>query len=298
MDVEEGETETQLPKAATPDDVTQAEVLPLSKSQQKRLLRNQNYEEQKQAKRKRERDNRKAKRLEARLAGKDLGKEKREANARERHVVPAKIIIDCSFDELMIEKELASMAQQLSSLYHANRHSTHPFSSVVICGPADQSLLETSIGRRMETQMKGDWQRWQRVALRPNGGLEGLCKDLEDGPAVCGINQLVYLSADAEETLDQIEEGKGYIIGGIVDRNRHKNICAQKATRLGIKTAKLPIGPGRLKSSTVLTVNQVVEILLAFNETSDWELTLDRCLPRRKTKDHTPAIDEGETERL
>jgi tRNA (guanine9-N1)-methyltransferase len=62
-------------------------------------------------------------------------------------------------------------------------------------------------------------------------------------------------------------------------------LCSNKAKSLGIKTAKLPIDPDRLNASTVLTVNQVVEILIAFNETLDWASTMERCLPKRKTKE-------------
>jgi hypothetical protein len=102
MEVEE---QGEPSNAVIPSDETKAEApAPISKSQQKKLLRNQKIEEQKLVKRKYERDRRKARRLEARLAGKDLGKEKREAYARERHVVPAKVVIDCSFDEFMTEK--------------------------------------------------------------------------------------------------------------------------------------------------------------------------------------------------
>lgn len=40
---------------------------------------------------------------------------------------------------------------------------------------------------------------------------------------------VVYLSADAEETLETIEEDATYIIGGIVDRNRHKVLLWKRA---------------------------------------------------------------------
>ena len=114
------------------------------------------------------------------------------------------------------------MTQQLSSLYNTNKRSSHPFSSIVFCGPANQALFETGIGSHMQIKMGAQWQRWQSVILREKGGLEDIHKDQESVPKICNQDELVYLSADSESTLDRIEEGKAYIIGGLVDRNRHK----------------------------------------------------------------------------
>lgn len=53
---------------------------------------------------------------------------------------------------------------------------------------------------------------------------------------------MVYLTADSDKELETLERGKVYVLGGIVDRNRHKGICSGKAAQLGVQTAKLPLG--------------------------------------------------------
>lgn len=58
----------------------------------------------------------------------------------------------------------------------------------------------------------GDHLRWTRVEHT-----ESSWSDLP-----LEKDSLVYLTADSPEVLEELEEGKVYIIGGIVDRNRHK----------------------------------------------------------------------------
>lgn len=53
---------------------------------------------------------------------------------------------------------------------------------------------------------------------------------------------LVYLTADSENILEEMDPTKIYIVGGLVDRNRWKGITMKKAEEQGIQTAKLPIG--------------------------------------------------------
>lgn len=78
-------------------------------------------------------------------------------------------------------------------------------------------------------------------------------------PGFTAGRQLVYLSADSEEELETLSPDEIYIIGGIVDHNRHKMLCQDKAEGLGIRTARLPIGKyiQNLPTRKVLTVNQV-----------------------------------------
>lgn len=72
------------------------------------------------------------------------------------------------------------------------------------------------------------------------------------------LRSLSHFGADSPNELDALDASKAYIIGGIVDRNRHKNVCLRKAQAEGIATARLPISPHlKLLSSSVITVNQV-----------------------------------------
>lgn len=94
---------------------------------------------------------------------------------------------------------------------------------------------------------------------------------------------IVYLSSDSPNTLTSLLPHASYIIGGIVDKNRHKGLCYARAQALGIPTAKLPIGEYMtMNSRTVLTVNHVVEIMLRWLEEGDWGIAFDRVIPKRK----------------
>jgi tRNA (guanine9-N1)-methyltransferase len=95
--------------------------------------------------------------------------------------------------------------------------------------------------------------------------------------------KLVYLSSDSPHTLERLSPDTSYIIGGIVDKNRHKGICYKRACERGIPTAKLPIGEFMtMQSRTVLTVNHVVEIMLKWLETGDWGEAFLKVIPKRK----------------
>lgn len=100
-------------------------------------------------------------------------------------------------------------------------------------------------------------------------------------------SKLIYLSADSENLLDDVslrDPSVGFVIGGLVDRNRHKGASHRAALDLGIPTARLPIRESgiQLAASHVLTVINVVEILLAFRRSSEWRSALEACIPQRK----------------
>eukprot|EP00920_Eleutheroschizon_duboscqi_P020470 GHVT01048488.1.p1 GENE.GHVT01048488.1~~GHVT01048488.1.p1 ORF type:complete len:778 (+),score=115.81 GHVT01048488.1:1524-3857(+) len=94
---------------------------------------------------------------------------------------------------------------------------------------------------------------------------------------------VVYLTADSPNVLETLEADTAYVVGGLVDRNRHKGLTYKLAEKHGIATANLPIREHlELNGSKVLTVNQVVDILLSFNNLRDWAAAVAAAIPERK----------------
>jgi len=106
---------------------------------------------------------------------------------------------------------------------------------------------------------------------------------------------LVYLTADSPNAITELENGKKYIVGAIVDKNRYKGLCHKKAVAQGVATAKLPIGEYvSMASRFVLTTNQVVEIMIRWLECRDWEKAFLEVIPRRKMPVAKGGGEEGE----
>lgn len=245
------------------------EAQTLSKNQQKRLRRKEIWEAGREERKRKQKEKRKAKREADKLKRAEEGEN---AEPKKNAVIKPKdqinsgvsVIIDLGFNEYMLEKEIKSMCKQIRMCYTANRRCVHPVE--LRCVGYSGVLKE-----RMEA-VKWGHENWNvKFEETP---LEGL-KD--------SFDNMIYLTAEAEDSLQSFEEGKTYIIGGIVDKNRHKGICYDKAKRLGLKMAKLPITEYiKLLSRQVLTVNQVVEIICKQLETKNWEAALNEVVPQRK----------------
>ena len=96
-------------------------------------------------------------------------------------------------------------------------------------------------------------------------------------------SKLVYLTADSPNEISELDPSDVYIIGGIVDRNRYVKLTLDRAEEQGIRHARLPICDYvTLQSSTVITVNQVFDIMAYQLNWNDWAKTLDKVIPQRK----------------
>jgi tRNA (guanine9-N1)-methyltransferase len=91
----------------------------------------------------------------------------------------------------------------------------------------------------------------------------------------------VYLSGDSERELKELLAEECYVVGGLVDHNRHRGVSLERARLAGVPTARLPLDSVRLKSSCHLAVNHVLEILQRRAEGASWPECAG-AIPRRK----------------
>lgn len=97
------------------------------------------------------------------------------------------------------------MSSQLTRCYAFNRLSTHQVSLRV-------TSLNGRLLQRLQTAINSQHLRWKNVKFSDT--------DYEITDENRG--DLIYLTADSPDTVEDLEAGKTYIIGGIVDRNRYK----------------------------------------------------------------------------
>ncbi|XXG80021.1 hypothetical protein AAC387_Pa09g0975 [Persea americana] len=280
---------------------------PLSKNAQKKLLKQQRFEakkaerkallkekKRKEAERKRSEwqsklesvsEEEKSKLIESR---KEMRKERMEKRSEERGEkiermkraieVGQKIVVDLEFSDLMNPNEIHSLVQQIMYCYAVNRRCTSP-----------GHLWLTGCRGEIETQLQRlpGFDKW--IIDKENRSYIEVLQDQKEN--------LVYLTADAETVLEELDPKKIYIIGGLVDRNRWKGITMKKAKDQGIQSAKLPIANYlKMSSSQVLTVNQVVEIILKYLETRDWKSAFFQVIPQRKRGESEGDEDDREDE--
>jgi len=99
------------------------------------------------------------------------------------------------------------MSSQLTRCYSENRKALRPVKLYI-------TSLTGRLGDRMETALQGVHHRWRGVQI----STEHYEKALDNVTR----NDFVYLTADSDNTIQSLEKDKVYIIGGLVDKNRHK----------------------------------------------------------------------------
>ncbi|KIJ69851.1 hypothetical protein HYDPIDRAFT_120980 [Hydnomerulius pinastri MD-312] len=273
----------------------------LSKKAQKRAAKAARLHELKLERRAREKEAKKRKRRERSQAiangeiDESLSPKRRKTNADgEGRKFDARVVVDLGFDELMSDKEINSLTSQLAYTYGTNRRAACSFSSLLF------TSLDGRTKQRLDAINEAGYRRWtntewweegyDRIWTEAShsgrssselGNAQGSLAPDHQADAI--RSTVVYLTADSSEELLELKEGETYIIGGICDHNRYKNLCLNKADGSRIRHARLPIGRYiALTTRKVLTVNQVFEILLKWLDTRNWEAAFWAVIPQRK----------------
>ncbi|XP_029453141.1 tRNA methyltransferase 10 homolog A isoform X2 [Rhinatrema bivittatum] len=226
------------------------------------------------------RKERRQKRKRERLSQPELSMHGSDRKRIRRDIVPSalRLIVDCSFDSLMTLKDVKKLNKQIQRCYAENRRSLHPV-----------QFYLTSHGGQLKKNMdendKG-WVNWKDIFVHS-----------EHYSELIKSEDLVYLTSDSPHVLEELDESKAYVIGGLVDHNHHKGLTYQRAEELGISHAQLPLGNFvKMNSRKVLAVNHVFEIILAYLDKRDWKEAFFCILPQRKGAvpvDGTSETTEG-----
>jgi tRNA (guanine9-N1)-methyltransferase len=193
-----------------------------------------------------------------------------------------KVTIDCSYSEKMANKELSRLAQQIGRCYALNKLYSKPV-YLTVCNLDAGSSFYKELCR-----MNDGFARYH---------LKTTNKSIQENYDA-KKSSIVYLSPDATELLEDLDENTVYVIGGLVDETVSKKVTFDKCKELKIKTCSLPIekymkrktNPGEFDSklsktytyNKILTINQVFEILADYYENKDWPKALARGVPKRK----------------
>ena len=303
---------------------------PLSKNKLKKLKRDQEWEASRAERKEKRREKLIEKKLRKRAAHQDsapttsTGQPPAQVNDQEKKLagpkkpsrqrntqIPITLVLDCGFDDLMMDKEVKSLGAQVTRCYSDN-HKASLQAHLAI------SSFGGHLKERFDGLLAGNYRSWRNVRFleddfvraadqakewmkgehggRPAGALVRKDESTPISDEQGEFGEVVYLTSDSPETLTGLRPYSTYIIGGLVDRNRHKGVCYKKAMDRGIRTAKLPIGEYmQMNSRFVLATNHVVEIMLRWLELGDWGKAFLQVVPKRKggvLKSKTQDLDD------
>jgi tRNA (guanine9-N1)-methyltransferase len=282
---------------------------PMSKNQLKKLRKKQEWEAGREERKvirkekvvaKRERKRAAKDQAEAEGGEKPLtGAEKRMRHIQRPVQLNVTIILDCDFDNLMRDNERVSLGSQITRCYSDNKNSKFRAHLTV-------SSFGGHLRERFDGLLNGVYKQWKGMRFmdedfvetsvkakewmddtrgKPFKGAFARYADLEPAQIeeLKQQGEVVYLSSEADDTLEELKPFSTYIIGGLVDKNREKGICHKRATERGIRTAKLPIGKYLdMASRKVLATNHVNEIMVHWLECGDWGEAFMKVMPKRK----------------
>uniref|UniRef100_A0A8D0GZH5 tRNA methyltransferase 10 homolog B n=1 Tax=Sphenodon punctatus TaxID=8508 RepID=A0A8D0GZH5_SPHPU len=231
------------------------------------VLRKQRHWEKmvtaKKSKRKQEKERRKVRRAEEKGTTQQPSKRVLKAIVQER-LLEAKesgprLCIDLSMTSHMTKKEISRLAAQIRRLYGSNKKAQKPF-WIYLTGLMSSILI-------------------YEECLRMNDGFSNYLMDRTPDSYLnlFPLENIIYLTPDSENALEEVDVQKVYVLGGLVDESIQKKLTLQRAQEHSLQTARLPIQEYMVKSvnaknyhSATLAINQVFDALSTYYETQSW----------------------------
>jgi len=244
----------------------------LSKNQFKKQQRYLKKSGLKKEKRKEEKQRRRERFKEKRQNGEEASKLttkqeqlQRLINAQQNGI---KVCIDLQYSENMSSKEIQHLSNQLKRVYGSNKASTDPFNLTFSSLKKDNQIYQ--ICEEKITGFSNFHVHMSELSVSSE----------------FDVSDIIYLTPDASQYLETLSHDKVYVIGGLVDDTVQSKVSLQYSDQEGITTRKLPISlyMQRAEQGTfkqILTVNQVFDILLKYQETKSWPEALKVGVPPR-----------------
>ena len=214
------------------------------------------------------------------------------------------LLFDLSFADTMNAAGVKSTTSQLKFSYAILRRHGFPLRPIVtsLQGQFEPLRLFEGFRRFPPVTAAGHWRDLlvdQISPVVPEVATASSNQEAEAGGAEAGgaggelvsggpnlqllKKSIVYLTADSDTVLLDIEPDTVYVVGAFVDHNSKKGATLELATHVGVRTARLPIDEflkvGNL--CKVLTINTVVDVLSRFCETKSWPSAFE-ALPTRR----------------
>uniref|UniRef100_A0A2M4BPJ2 RNA (guanine-9-)-methyltransferase domain-containing protein 1 n=1 Tax=Anopheles marajoara TaxID=58244 RepID=A0A2M4BPJ2_9DIPT len=188
------------------------------------------------------------------------------------------LVIDCSYDDYMNDKEMRNTAKQLMLCFALNRSHPEPF-NVHHCnanfGKTTMRALEKHLVQIHQPDFPFNVTERSYTDLFPK-------------------ERLVYLTPHCKNDLEEFNPDDIYIIGAMVDKSSQEAVSLGKAKKQGLRMARLPLDRYfQFKSGKSLTLDQMLMIMLELKTSNDFERAL-KHVPRRKVID----ADEQRTQEL
>ncbi|XP_052895057.1 mitochondrial ribonuclease P protein 1 homolog [Anopheles moucheti] len=188
------------------------------------------------------------------------------------------LVIDCSYDDYMNDKEMRNTAKQLMLCFALNRSHVEPF-NIHHCnanfGKTTMKQLEKHLVQLHQTEFPLNITERSYMDLFPK-------------------ERLVYLTPHCKNDLTEFNPDDIYIIGAMVDKSSQEPVSLGKAKKLGLRMARLPLDNYfQFKSGKSLTIDQMLAIMLELKTSNDFGKAF-QFVPRRKvtTLDEAAAKEQ------